>query len=101
MGINLALDFSLRRYLNANNNIQTYLKTNRLVGLHKQIDQINLKSIYFRDVLHVLLVMQNMESTDVSVWKRIFVHQYKLLAVKSLKSDKIFKLSKMNDTGNL
>lgn len=42
-----------------------------------------------------------MESTDVSVWKRIFVHQYKLLAVKSLKSDKIFKLSKMNDTGNL
>lgn len=42
-----------------------------------------------------------MESTDVSVWKRIFVHQSKLLAVNFLKSAKLFKLSQMNDTGNL
>lgn len=50
---------------------------------------------------HVLLVMQNMESPDVHVWKRIFVCHSELLAANCLKSGKIFKLRKMNDTGNL
>lgn len=40
-----------------------------------------------------------MESANVSVRRRIFVS--KLLAVNSLKSPKIFKLSKLNDMGNL